>query len=1073
MEEQPDKPIGFVALKSTGEFYLKRGEVDKTKALYLFTSLKYPASLVGSQVSVKSGSLSYGFSGTKSLSEAYLTSVSRYLQKKDYKKAIAQLQALIKETPAGQEAAVAQEWLAALYLNIKKPKPAARIYQTLLSQYCAAELKTEDKEVRKIYQKANALFARGRWNKAISLFKKIAEQHPESSYAPPSLLTIGIIEEKFQGKEGRSDIAYQEIINTYPKTYAARLSLQRLTEKYRPNQKEESENIRILKEIAEQHPDTKVGTEARYKLADEYYLTGDLPSAFIEYQKALIQDPTHPSAPQSLKKIAQFYYDKGRFDLAGMEYEELLNKYYPKDKGKPTYANEETEPSEIEYLTALCKTKDKDYRPAKEDLAKASYWEGYSLYREGKRDEAVNVLQKTARKYSDLEEGAKAQYLIGLIYTSENKTDQAEESFQRLKEGFPKSLHALRMATKEEEKIVQQVKSWDKPENYQKTIAHYEKIKKEGNIDIDTLLDVGLVYIRLRRFNDAREVCQRIITGSYPRSEKMVQAQFMMGEIYYEENDYGKAITEWQKLMDYYPQSESLVADAHYRVGLCYNMQGNPQKAREQFEILLKAGGGKTAPAYLSYLVAESYQKENNFPLAIAMYQKTMGNYPSTYWAYRSQLAIGLIYFQIPNYDKAIKELSKIVDAKIYNERRKSWESFSESPTAQYYIIQCYDKLRNEIKVREETRKLKEEFPESHYVKMLEEEGKNAERQKTEEIITSYKEATQKYSSKELSASAQFKIAEKYYSLENYSQAMNEYKKVLENYPDTDYALKAFRKRVEYYFGKKEYLTGLEDYQRIANKFGIQKETEPIINDAKRNKDYLKAKEKCDDIINLALKLESDQIVKNLKKIIIEENSDSKEAIEASYKLAQRYGTLGAPQSAYLEYQRIIDKYPNSPYLIPSLYQTASYYEKTNDYKRAKEDYLKILKERIKTADNSPILKVKLNAFSERAKTVQTTTDLRGIIKECETLVQQEVKNKERLNMDRMVTLYRGILERDPKSKLAPKAQYELAERYLALGEREEALWAYNKVLENYPKSAYVSAANERIKQLKQISGII
>ena len=79
-----------------------------------------------------------------------------------------------------------------------------------------------------------------------------------------------------------------------------------------------------------------------------------------------------------------------------------------------------------------------------------------------------------------------------------------------------------------------------------------------------------------------QEVIQR-----YPKSENADNAQFWIGEIYYREKWYEKAILEYQKVIEKYPDGNKVPA-ALLKQGLAFHNIGDKANSRHILEELVK-----------------------------------------------------------------------------------------------------------------------------------------------------------------------------------------------------------------------------------------------------------------------------------------------------------------------------------------------------------------------------------------------------------------------------------------------------------------------------------------------------
>ena len=114
---------------------------------------------------------------------------------------------------------------------------------------------------------------------------------------------------------------------------------------------------------------------------------------------------------------------------------------------------------------------------------------------------------------------------------------------------------------------------------------------KKGNQNSKTLSEDELYKAAKQAFDKldfdtARERFERFIK-QYPKSRNADNAQFWIGEIYYREKWYDKAILEYEKVIQNYPKGNK-VKDALLKQGYAWNNIGEKSNARIVWKELVK-----------------------------------------------------------------------------------------------------------------------------------------------------------------------------------------------------------------------------------------------------------------------------------------------------------------------------------------------------------------------------------------------------------------------------------------------------------------------------------------------------
>jgi outer membrane protein assembly factor BamD len=110
----------------------------------------------------------------------------------------------------------------------------------------------------------------------------------------------------------------------------------------------------------------------------------------------------------------------------------------------------------------------------------------------------------------------------------------------------------------------------------------------------EELYQIGENELARRRYSEAREAFRKIVER-HPNSSFAPRARFLMGEAYYRDSEFEKAIKEFEVFMSFYPRHQ--IADlVQYRLAMSYYDQMKPVeqdqgltvKAIEQFRKLVK-----------------------------------------------------------------------------------------------------------------------------------------------------------------------------------------------------------------------------------------------------------------------------------------------------------------------------------------------------------------------------------------------------------------------------------------------------------------------------------------------------
>lgn len=189
---------------------------------------------------------------------------------------------------------------------------------------------TEDnqKEILKIYEKAQKYEKEGNLEKALEIYQKILETSAELSLKKTVLITIAQIYTKGKRYEEALKILneYLDLAQTpfeicRGKTEMAYIYIY---------QGDYSKGFQILDEIKEKYSETEFASDAQFSKAAIYHnIIKEYESAIKEYEKMIEKYPYdwRVKTPFVLEKIASCYYHLKRYDDAIKIYEKIINKY--------------------------------------------------------------------------------------------------------------------------------------------------------------------------------------------------------------------------------------------------------------------------------------------------------------------------------------------------------------------------------------------------------------------------------------------------------------------------------------------------------------------------------------------------------------------------------------------------------------------------------------------------------------------------------------------------------------------------------------------------------------------------
>ncbi len=226
------------------------------------------------------------------------------------------------------------------------------------------------------------------------------------------------------------------------------------------------------------------------------------------------------------------------------------------------------------------------------------------------------------------------------------------------------------------------LKSFDKAASIYKELFSDEKLFVNNDL---AFYQYCQSLFKAGKSNEAKNAFDEL-QRKFPNSKYTDEAQYVIGWIDFQKNDYNTAIAGYRKLISRYPRSE-LRPLAIYNIGDAFFNQGNYDssivyysKVLEQFsnsQHILDAVNG------IQYAFVAKDQPEN----AISFIDSFISANSSSKFSDQIFFKKGDLYYSIDNYNEAIKS---------YKEFISKYSSSSLVSNAYYWIGKCASNLKNE-----------------------------------------------------------------------------------------------------------------------------------------------------------------------------------------------------------------------------------------------------------------------------------------------------------------------------------------------------------------------------------------
>jgi len=259
----------------------------------------------------------------------------------------------------------------------------------------------------------------------------------------------------------------------------------------------------------------------------------------------------------------------------------------------------------------------------------------------------------------------------------------------------------------------------------------------------------------------------RLFVQSYGKSERVAQAQFMLGECYFAAEDYAGALAEYKDVSGRKGADDYLKASVLLREGECFYNLGRFEEAIAKYDRLIDKYDDTFLLAEGLYEIGLSYIVEGNWLKLSNVYRELLERRPGYAEKPQVKFALGIFAYHEKRYDEAIAFFSEV-----------------PSDRGLYYLGRC----------REDT---------GQYIL----------------AIQHYRQVLRKYPDSPLADDVAFSVAEAFYRSGQNSVAVRSYRDFLEKYPDSRFVANARYKMACVTFNEGRFDESLRQLEEIVRTF--------------------------------------------------------------------------------------------------------------------------------------------------------------------------------------------------------------------------------------------------------------
>lgn len=423
--------------------------------------------------------------------------------------------------------------LGQLEYQNKRYEPAAASLGKVIASKAGEDLKAPA-----AYLLAWIDFDSGRFVPASEAFAKMAGEYPTHALAPSAVYQRAVAV-----KEAGQPEKALELLNAFLKDHPGNENANNARYLVGTCQSQLGQHGEAVKTFTALAADTATRSDlVLYELAWAQRSLDDNAGAATTYRQLLKEYPAGARAAAAGAELAELLYTQGQYADAA----KLLE-------------------------TAVA---DANADPA--TLAVAQYRLGWSYSKLGDQPKAAVAFSDFAARQPNHELAASALYQAGLAMVADNKADEAEKMFTTLSQKYPDSELAAVGLLKLGELAATK-------EDYAQSKLYYTqyfKGKTQEKFDYLAHFGLGWACENLKEYEEARRYYANVIKTH--NGATAARAQFQIGETYFLEEDYARAVKELLAVDIVYAYPEWSAA-ALFEAGRAFEQLKEPAKAMAQY----------------------------------------------------------------------------------------------------------------------------------------------------------------------------------------------------------------------------------------------------------------------------------------------------------------------------------------------------------------------------------------------------------------------------------------------------------------------------------------------------------
>lgn len=647
---------------------------------------------------------------------------------------------------------------------------------------------------------ALAMVALNSHDKAETLLTELIQSYPKYKSNPAAVVPLGLI----YMERNRLQEA-QQLFSLLPEDlgalYYKGVTLRKLGQTIAASQ--------IFKDIYEQAPDGYWADKAQLQMAEAYYKVNELNLAYDSYRKVYDKFTASPLRPYALHRMACINFHLGRFQEAGLKWEELV-RTFEDDINLPygVYMLGEMALRQGEYGKAISFfSQISNQHELRMDAQYKIIW---CMAQQNQDETAVARSEQFLKEYPWGELAAKTYLVKGICLQRMKKFLEANDAYQTVVDQFGNSIYAEKalylnatslFQNNQLAEIVTSLNStlklmpvsptrWQaetylwvaesyyalnqfdaSQRTYQLIVDNYKDTPKLAH----AMLGVAASFAKLGQYDQAGVAHERALQMAETFKSKEVKRSVLMdtAQVLFSQKKYDKAMGYFDEFVQRYPD-DSLVPQALFQAGVSFYRLEYYTEAIKRWDRIVKNYSTNDLAPKAIYEIAKTQFGLGNYVEAGNQFQLMIDKYPQSENVKEARIQIAQCYYNQGQFDLAAKRLQEFLN------------NHPKDPKAKDVLELLQMAHYRQGKGKEDLAALTEKYPTSKLTAdiywQMGAEAFNDKQYK--QALEYFRKLVGEFPEAQQVSQAYFYMAECHFNLEEYTNSVTAYKNFVLNFPE-------------------------------------------------------------------------------------------------------------------------------------------------------------------------------------------------------------------------------------------------------------------------------------------------